>query len=255
MRGRLEGMRLVDVKELFVSDAVGTGPAPGNGMTFGRDGYLYMAVGGANDEIAQDLGSHTGKILRFADDGSVPPSNPFVKRAGSKPEIFSYGHRNMLGMTVHPTTGEIWETENGPLGGDEVNILKIGGNYGWPVVSYGRQYSGARVSSQTSQQGFEDPVLVWTPSIAISGLTFYTGTRFPAWRNNLFVGGLQFGRIAGTGQLQRVVFNENWEEIRREALFTDWRQRIRNVRQGPDGLLYVLTDEDDGALLKLEPAS
>ena len=255
IRGRLDGMRLVDVKELFVADGVATGPAPGNGMTFGRDGFLYMAVGGANDEVAQNLGSHTGKILRFTEDGTVPPSNPFVKRAGSKPEIFSYGHRNMLGMTVHPVTGEIWETENGPLGGDEVNILKIGANYGWPLVSYGRQYSGARVSNQTSQQGFEDPVLVWTPSIAISGITFYTGTRFPAWRNNLFVGGLQIGRIAGTGQMHRIVFNENWEEIRREVFFADWRQRIRNVRQGPDGLLYVLTDEDDGALLKLEPAS
>ena len=141
------------------------------------------------------------------------------------------------------------------MGGDEVNILKIGANYGWPLVDYGRQYSGAGVSNQPSQQGLEDPVLVWTPSIAISGITFYTGTRFPAWRNNLFVGGLQFGRIAGTGQLHRIVFNENWEEIRREAFFTDWRQRIRNVRQGPDGLLYVLTDETDGALLKLEPAS
>ncbi|HEX5000495.1 MAG TPA: PQQ-dependent sugar dehydrogenase [Terriglobia bacterium] len=253
IRGRLDGMRLTDVQELFVSNGVATGPAPGNGMVFGPDGYIYMAVGGANDEIAQNLTSHTGKILRFTDDGGIPTSNPFTARPGSAPEIFSYGHRNMLGLTVHPVTGEIWETENGPQGGDEVNILKAGANYGWPLVSYGRQYSGARVSNQTSQAGLEDPVLVWTPSIAISGLTFYTGTRFPAWRNNLFVGGLQFGRIAGTGQLQRIVFNENWEEIRREALLADWRQRIRNVRQGPDGLLYLLTDEDDGALLIMEP--
>jgi glucose/arabinose dehydrogenase len=255
MRGRLDGMKLVDVKELFVSDAVGTGPAPGNGMIFGRDGFLYMTVGGANDDIAQNLASHSGKILRFADDGTVPASNPFVKRAGAKPEIFSYGHRNMLGMAIHPTTGAIWETENGPQGGDEVNILKMGANYGWPIVSYGRQYTGPKVSNLTQQQGLEDPYLVWIPSIAISGVTFYTGARFPAWKNNLFVGGLQAGRVAGTGQLQRVVFNENWEEIRREALLTDWRQRIRNVRQSPDGLLYLVTDEDNGALLKLEPAS
>lgn len=255
MRGRLDGMALVDVQELFVADAVGKGPAAGNGMTFGRDGHLYMAVGGANDEIAQNPNSHFGKILRFRDDGTVPADNPFVGREGYKPEIYSLGHRNMLGLTVHPTTGEVWQNENGPLGGDEVNILKPGANYGWPIVSYGRQYSGARVSARTSQEGFEDPVLVWTPSIAISGMTFYTGDRFPAWKNNLFVGGLQWGRIPGTGQMHRVVFNEKWEEIRREAFFVDLRQRIRNVRQGPDGRLYVITDEDDGALLTLEPAN
>jgi aldose sugar dehydrogenase len=253
LRGRLEGMALVDVKELFVADAVGKGPAAGNGMTFGPDGLLYMAVGGANDEIAQNLDSHFGKIIRLRDDGSVPPDNPFVGKPNHKPEIFSYGHRNMLGLTVHPETKEIWENENGPLGGDEVNILKKGANYGWPLVSYGRQYSGARVSGEVTRAGLEDPVLIWNPSIAISGMTFYTGDRFPKWKNNLFVGGLQFGRIPGTGQMHRIVFNENWEELRREAFFIDLRQRIRNIRQGPDGLLYVLTDEDDGAILRIEP--
>jgi aldose sugar dehydrogenase len=253
IRGRLDGMALVDVKELFVADAVGKGPAAGNGMAFGRDGMLYMAVGGANDEVAQNPNSHFGKIIRLRDDGSVPRDNPFVGRAGHKPEIYSLGHRNMLGLTVHPATGEMWENENGPLGGDEVNILKKGGNYGWPFVSFGRQYSGAKVSNEITRAGFEDPVLVWNPSIAISGMTFYTGDRFPRWKNNLFVGGLQFGRIPGTGQMHRIVFNENWEEIRREALFVELRQRIRNVRQGPDGLLYVLTDEDDGAILRIEP--
>ncbi len=253
LRGRLEGMALVDVKELFVADAVGKGPAAGNGMTFGPDGLLYMAVGGANDEIAQNLDSHFGKIIRLRDDGSVPPDNPFVGKPNHKPEIFSYGHRNMLGLTVHPETKEVWENENGPLGGDEVNILKKGANYGWPLVSYGRQYSGARVSGEVTRAGLEDPVLIWNPSIAISGMTFYTGDRFPKWKNNLFIGGLQFGRIPGTGQMHRIVFNENWEELRREAFFIDLRQRIRNVRQGPDGLLYVLTDEDDGAILRIEP--
>jgi glucose/arabinose dehydrogenase len=253
VRGRLEGMALVDVKELFVADAVGKGPAAGNGMTFGPDGLLYMAVGGANDDVAQNLNSHFGKIIRLRDDGSVPPDNPFVGKPNHKPEIYSYGHRNMLGLTVHPVTREIWENENGPLGGDEVNILKKGGNYGWPLVSYGRQYSGARVSSEVTRAGLEDPVLIWNPSIAISGMTFYTGDRFPRWKNNLFVGGLQFGRIPGTGQMHRIVFNENWDEIRREAFFVDLRQRIRSVRQGPDGLLYVLTDEDDGAILRIEP--
>ena len=252
-RGRLEGMALVDVKEIFVSDTPGAGPAAGCPILFGPDGYLYMAVGGANDEIAQRGDSHQGKMLRLSDDGSPAPGNPFAGRPGFLPEIYSIGHRNMIGLTIHPTTREIWENENGPLGGDEVNILKKGANYGWPLVSYGRQYSGARVSNEVTRAGLEDPVLIWNPSIAISGMTFYTGDRFPRWKNNLFVGGLQFGRIPGTGQMHRIVFNENWEELRREAFFVDLRQRIRNVQQGPDGLLYVLTDEDDGAILKLEP--
>jgi len=253
IRGRLQGMALVDVREIFVADAVGTGPAAGNPIVFGRDGYLYMGVGGALDDVAQKTNSHFGKMIRLRDDGSAPPDNPFVGQRGSKPEIYTLGHRNMLGLTVHPVTGEIWENENGPLGGDEVNILKPGANYGWPLLSYGRQYSGAKVSNQTTREGFVDPELIWVPSIAISGMTFYTGDRFPHWKNNLFVGGLQFGGIRGTGQLHRIVFNEKWEEIRREALLVELRQRIRNVRQGPDGLLYLLTDEDDGAILKLEP--
>jgi aldose sugar dehydrogenase len=255
VRGRLQGMALVDVRELFVADAVGKGPAAGNPIVFGRDGYLYMGVGGAVDDVAQKTNSHFGKMIRLRDDGSVPPDNPFVGRPEYKPEIYSLGHRNMLGLTVHPVTGAIWENENGPLGGDEVNILKPGANYGWPLVTFGRQYNGARVSAQTSREGLMDPELIWVPAIAISGMTFYTGDRFPNWKNNLFVGGLQFGGIRGTGQMHRIVFNEKWEEIRREALFVELRQRIRNVRQGPDGLLYVLTDEDDGAVLKLEPAA
>ena len=254
MRARLDGTSLVDLKEIFVADTPGKGPAAQCPIIFGRDGYLYMAVGGANDEIAQRGDSHQGKMLRLRDDGSPAPGNPFAGKPGFKTDIYSIGHRNMIGLTVHPTTGAIWENENGPLGGDEVNILKPGANYGWPLVSLGRQYSGAKVSERYQQDGLEDPVLHWTPSIAISGMTFYTGDRFPSWKNNLFVGGLQSGRIAGTGQMQRVVFNQNWEELRREAFFTDLRQRIRNVKQGPDGLLYVLTDEEDGALLKIEPA-
>jgi glucose/arabinose dehydrogenase len=252
-RGRLRGAELTDVSELFAVDEPGGGPPPGLPLLFAPDGHLYFFIGGANDEIAQRGDSYYGKVLRFNDDGSVP-RNPFAGRAGFHTEIFTIGHRNGIGLTVHPTTGEVWQNENGPFGGDEVNILKPGANYGWPFVSYGRDYSGAPVSDKRTLEGVEDPVLFWVPSIAISGMTFYTGDRFPAWRNNLFVGGLQYGRIPHTGQMHRVVFNEQWQEIRREALFADLRQRIRDVAQGPDGLLYVLTDERDGALLKLEPA-
>jgi glucose/arabinose dehydrogenase len=252
-RGRLDGMALTAVRELFAVTETGSGPAPGLPLVFGADGYLYFGIGGANDEIAQRGDSYYGKVLRLNDDGSVP-ANPFAGQEGFHPELFTIGHRNMVGMTVHPVSGEVWQNENGPQGGDEVNILQPGANYGWPLVSYGRDYSGAPVSDKRTLEGVEDPVLFWVPSIAISGMTFYTGDRFPAWQNNLFVGGLQFGRIARTGQMQRIVFNEDWQEIRREALFIDLRQRIRDVEQGPDGYLYVLTDEREGALLKLEPA-
>jgi len=253
-RGRLDGMNLVDVREIFAAEEQGGGPAPGLPLVFGPDGYLYYGIGGANDEIAQRGDSYYGKVLRLNDDGTAAPGNPFAGREGFHPELFSIGHRNMVGTTIHPTSGAVWQNENGPQGGDEVNILQAGANYGWPLVSYGRDYSGTPVNGGRRQMdGMQDPVLFWVPSIAISGMTFYTGDRFPAWQGNLFVGGLQFGRIARTGQMQRIVFNENGEEIRREAFFIDLRQRIRDVTQGPDGLLYVLTDEQDGALLKLEP--
>ncbi|MDX1561807.1 MAG: PQQ-dependent sugar dehydrogenase [Gammaproteobacteria bacterium] len=253
-RGRLDGYMLTGVIELFSADEPGGGPPPGLPLVFDGEGYLYFGIGGANDEIAQRGNSYYGKVLRLHDDGRVPADNPFVGRDDFHPEIFSFGHRNMVGMTIHPTTGHVWQNENGPLGGDEVNILRPGANYGWPLVSYGRDYSGAPVSERRTMEGVDDPVLFWNPSIAISGMTFYTGDRFPAWQNNLFVGGLQFGRIPRTGQMHRIVFNDDWQEIRREALFIELRQRIRDVEQGPDGLLYVLTDERDGALLKLEPA-
>lgn len=253
-RGRLDGMRLVDVREIFAAEEPGGGPAPGLPLVFGRDGLLYFGVGGANDEIAQRGSSYYGKVLRLRDDGRAA-ENPLAGRQDFRAEIYTFGHRNMVGMTIHPVTGEVWQNENGPLGGDEVNILKPGANYGWPLVSYGRDYSGAPVSDKRTMAGVEDPVLFWVPSIAISGMTFYTGNAFPAWRNNLIVGGLQFGRIPRTGQMQRIVFNDKWQEIRREALLLDLRQRIRDVVQGPDGLLYVLTDEQDGALLRLEPVN
>ena len=253
-RGRLEGMALVDGGDVFVSKSRVGGPVAGSGMIFGPDGNVYMAVGGAGDDVAQDPNYHTGKMVRLADDGSPPPDNPFIDREGYLPEIYSLGHRNMLGLAVNPVTGDIWESEHGPQGGDEVNVLAPGANYGWPIVAFGREYSGPRVSEQTWHDDMVGPVIFWVPSIAPGGMTFYTGDRFPAWKNNLFIGGMTEGRISGTGQLQRIVFNDDWEHLRIESFFMGLRQRIRNVRQGPDGLLYAVTDEDDGALLKIEPA-
>ena len=247
-RGRWDGRALRDVRDLFVTD-------PGSGtvsrIVFGPDGTLYMSTAGGD---AQDPSTHAGKILRLRDDGSVPPDNPFVGLEGYRPEIFTLGHRTTLGLTVHPGTGQIWQNENGPNGGDEINILVPGGNYGWPLVSLGRTYQGPWHSQKFQQEGFIDPVVYWMPSIAVSGLTFYTGDKLPKWKGDVFVGGLRYGEIIGTGQIQRVLLNENLEELRREVLLKDWGHRMRDIRQGPDELLYVLVDEDDGAVLRIEPA-
>jgi glucose/arabinose dehydrogenase len=202
---------------------------------------------------AQELGGHKGKVLRLRDDGSVPADNPFVGRAGARPEIYSFGHRNQLGLAIHPRTGAVWANENGPNGGDKINIILPGRNYGWPIVSLGRSYEGPW-QGKLSQEGIEPPVVYWMPAIAVSGMAFYTGDRFPAWKGNVFVGAMRMGEIPGTGHLERVVLNDKDEEMRRELLLTELHQRIRDVRQGPDGLLYLLTDENPGALLRLEPA-
>ena len=213
-----------------------------------------MSTGGRVGNLAQDLGSLRGKILRLNDDGSAAPDNPFAGDAGHRPEIYTLGHRNTLGLILHPQTGDLWNHENGPNGGDEINVILPGRNYGWPLVSFGRLYPGARVSEHPTREGIESPLVVWLPAIAAAGMAVYTGDRFPAWRGNVFVGSLRKGGIPGTGHLQRIVFNEQYEELRREAILQELRQRIREVRQGPDGLLYLLTDEDDGALLRIEPA-
>ena len=180
--------------------------------------------------------------------------NPFVGKAGYKPEVYTLGHRSSLGLAAHPSNGQMWQTENGPNGGDEINVLKAGANYGWPTVSYGRQYPGPFQSERPGHAGFEPPVVIWVPSIATSGLAFYTGDKLPKWKGDVFVGALRTGEIPGTGHIERILFNEKMEELRRESLLGDLRQRIRDVRQGPDGLLYVLTDEKEGALLRIEPA-
>ena len=182
-------------------------------------------------------------------------TSPTVNGASThRPEIFTLGHRNQLGLMLHPDTGMLWNNENGPNGGDEINIILPGRNYGWPAVSFGRLYPGARVSEQPTREGMESPLVVWLPAIAVAGMAVYTGDQFPAWTGNVFVGSLREGGIPGTGHLQRIVFNENMDELRRESLLTELRQRIREVREGPDGFLYLLTDEDDGALLRIEPA-
>jgi aldose sugar dehydrogenase len=253
-RGRIEGGTLTDVRDLVVTDAYeGTGGLSCR-IAFGRDGMLYMATGGNVGWVAQEPGSLRGKILRVRDDGSVPPDNPFVGRAGYRPEIYSLGHRNSLGLIVHPETGALWNHENGPNGGDKINIILPGRNYGWPVVSFGRDYAGPRISDNPTRDGMERPLVVWIPSIAVAGMTVYTGDRFPNWKGNVFVGSMRTGEIPGTGHLERIVFNKSTEELRRESLLGELKQRIREVRQGPDGYLYLLTDEDDGALLRIEPA-
>lgn len=257
-RGRLEGHALRDVQDLLVPDYYAGNSGLNGRVAFGRDGKVYMSTGGRSQNdvanVAQDPLSLRGKVLRLNDDGSVPADNPFVGRATHRPEIYSLGHRNSLGLISHPVTGQIWQHENGPNGGDEINIILPGRDYGWPQVSFGRDYSGRRVSEHPTREGIEPPLVFWVPAIAVAGMAVYTGDRFPAWKGNVFVGAMMEGRIPGTGHLQRIVFNENMEEMRRESLLRDLRQRIREVRQGPDGLLYLLTDEEDGALLRIEPA-
>jgi glucose/arabinose dehydrogenase len=259
-RGTWNGTALIAVKDIFTTDAasMADGGTSSSRIAFARDGTVFMSSGNANEAPAnsppQRLDHYGGKILRLRDDGTVPPDNPFVGRAGARPEIFSFGHRTPLAMALNPETGEIWAGEQGPNGGDELNVIRAGKNYGWPLVTQGRNYMGPALTTRMIE-GMEQPAVVWIPSIAVSGMMFYTGDVFSAWRRNVFVGGLRQGETPRTGQLQRIVFNENWQELRREALLRDLHQRIRDVRQGPDGLIYVLTDEDNAALLRLEPAN
>jgi glucose/arabinose dehydrogenase len=264
-RGRFDGgHQLTEVRDLFTTEAIVSGPSAAR-FVFGRDGKIYMAIGipiparnrtgVATHTDAQDPNSHFGKVLRLNDDGTAPPDNPFVGKPGHKPEVFALGIRNSMGLAIHPDTGELWETENGPQGGDEMNIIRAGRNYGWPTVSFGRAYNGdstgdsGPVTDQLAAPGIEQPLLFWAPSIALTGMAFYTGDRFPEWKNSIFVGGL-VGQ-----QLQRVMLNERGLPVRRIPMLTELGQRIMDVEQGPDGLLYLVTDEAAGALLRLEPAN
>ena len=249
MRGRWENGRVEDVEELFAGEPGGTS---GMRIAFANDGTVYMTTGAPFGTEAQELDNVFGKVLRLNDDGSIPADNPFLGRDDVHPAIFSYGHRDQLGLTVHPS-GTVFAAEHGPNGGDEVNLLVPGGNYGWPDTSYGRNYDGSKISELPVERGIEQPQVVWIPSIGPSGIMFYDGDAFPAWKGNLFVGSVRYGQINRTGSLERVVLNENYEELRREKLLGQLHQRIRDVIQGPDDNLYVLTDGDEFAVLRIAP--
>jgi|SRR5688572_17588101 len=243
-----DGRALTGLTDVFVGEGGGGGP-----IAFGGDGMLYVASGGGGDNATQTANSIGGKILRLTDTGKVPPDNPFVGRTDARPEVFTMGHRNTLRMAMHPGTGAIWQVEMGPNGGDEVNILVPGANYGWPLVSLGRTYGGPWQGPFT-KEGFRDPVIFWMPSIATSSIAFYTGDQLPKWKGDIFVGGMRYGEIPGTGRIERILINKNLQELRREPLIVDLRRRIRDVKQGRDGLLYLLTDGEEGVILRIEPA-
>jgi glucose/arabinose dehydrogenase len=254
-RARLEGNSLADVKDIFVANSWSKSSTNyGGRIAFDRDGLLYLTIGERQEEErAQNPADHGGKVIRLRDDGTVPPDNPFVGKAGYAPEIYTIGHRSPQGLAMQPSTGLLWESEHGQQGGDELNILRPGKNYGWPLATFGINYDGEKHGEPFPQGEFEPPFAYWVPSIAISGVMFYTGDKFPDWKNNVFVGGMLQGRTRATGQMQRVVLNAKGQPIQREPLLVDLHQRIRDIHQGPDGFIYVLTDEPSGVVMKLEP--
>jgi glucose/arabinose dehydrogenase len=245
-RGRLEGTELKDYRKLFsVFEPSSERIHFGSRIEFDGAGHLFMSMGERNDrDKAQKLGYHNGKILRLNQDGSVPADNPFVKDPTAKPEIWSYGHRNPQGLARHPTTGELWSAEYGPRGGDEINLIRAGANYGWPVITYGREYYGPKIGEGTEKPGMEQPAVYWVPSISPSGIGFYSGDKFPRWKGDLFVAAL-------TGQHIRRLSIDDGKVVGQEPLLGDLGWRFRHVRQGPDSFLYFSTDE--GRLGRLVP--
>ncbi|MDO7835568.1 PQQ-dependent sugar dehydrogenase [Sphingobium sp. HBC34] len=253
-RARLRDMRLVDAQDLFTGETViGAG---GSRILFGRDGMMFVTVGALSTgdiDSAQRTDNIYGKVLRIRTDGTIPDDNPFVKVKGARREIYSYGHRDPLGLTFDGQ-GNIIASEHGPLGGDELNRILPGRNYGWPHYSYGTEYGGSPLPATPVGPGTTAPLMIWMPGIAPTGVAFYTGDRFPDWKGNLFIASARRGEINGTGSLIRVVLNDKLQELRQESLLGDLHQRFKDVRQGPDGLLYALTDEDDSVLLRISPA-
>lgn len=258
-RGRLENDRLTGVADIFVATTRGTIGHFGSRLAFDRQGYLFVRVGdrmvppAGNLEAhpAQDLANHHGKTLRLHDDGRVPSDNPFVGREGALPEIWSYGHRNMQGLVVHPETGDVWETEHGPQGGDELNLIRKGANYGWPVIGFGVNYrTGAAIHAGTAREGMEQPVQVWVPSIGVSGLMYYTGDKFPGWKGNLFAGGLSGERVTR--------FTLDGQKAEMAEQLVRGIGRVRDVRKGPDGYIYLAIENREGKptpVVRLEPVA
>ncbi len=250
-RARLDGNKLTDLKVIFrMEPKSAKGQHFGSRLVFDRQGDLYITLGDRGEkERAQQPGDHAGSVIRLHDDGSVPADNPFVGQPDWKPEKFDLGHRNMQGAAINPQSGQLWTHEHGPQGGDEINIIRPGANYGWPVITYGVNYgSGTRIGEGTHKDGMEQPIYSWVPSIAPSGMAFYTGDRFPQWQGNLFVGALK------DQMLVRLELDGD-KIVHEERLIKNNFGRIRDVRQGPDGLLYLLTDENNGKLLRLEPVN
>ncbi len=250
-RGQLGEGRLEDVRVIYRQQPKVVGSNHfGSRLVFARDGTLFVTQGDRYDyrDGAQDLSVGFGKIVRINPDGSVPRDNPFVGRAGARPEIWSYGHRNVQGAALHPQTGQLWTAEHGARGGDELNRPEAGKNYGWPVITYGVDYSGAKIGEGTAKPGMEQPLYYWDPVIAPSGMTFYTGDAFPDWKGSIFIGSLR------PGLLVRLTLADG-RVAREERYLADLRERIRDVRQGPDELLYLLTDSRDGRILRVMPAA
>lgn len=247
------GAALTNFEELFVGTPMTN--SGGSRLIFAPDGKLFITVGGAMGRLpyAQDLTRLEGKVLRLNQDGSVPTDNPFIGQTDVRPEIYSYGHRDQYGLAIHPTTGQLFHAELGPIGGDSINIIKASANYGWPLYGYG-SYNDGEPMEHLNREGIEPSLIIWQPGIVPSGLLFYTGDAFPQWQGNLFAGSIQRGRVPGTGGLERIVFDNKMWEQQRETLVTELRQRVRDIAQGPDGFIYLLTEEENGAVLRVEPA-
>lgn len=246
MRARLEGNRLVDQEKIFQAEPFATGGRHfGGHLEFDSEGYLYLSVGErGNRPNAQTLSNTSGKIIRLNDDGSIPADNPFIGQSGVKPEIYTYGNRNPQGMVVHPTTGEIWTHEHGPMGGDEINIIRAGSNYGWPEVTYGKNYDGTTITDVTSREDVAHPLHYWIPSIAPCGMEFITSDLYPPWKGNLLVGSLKFRYVAR--------LELDGEKVINEEKLIENLGRVRSIAQSPDGLIYVSV-ESPGMVIRLIP--